>query len=364
MPPKHLRWRWYLKAGLAAAIARALAGRKAASSGRGYRPLVLGYHRLVEDFEQAAPNDMPSMLISTAMFEEHLDWLGRHFRFVDLDEVGRRVRDGEPFTEPVAAITFDDGYRDVYELGVPILKRRGIPAGVFIVTDLVGRPFWQGHDKLFHLVTKAFASWSDPRPRLYGLLGDLGLPASTLLRSRTATKTPMATVAALLPHLSQRDLCRVMESMEASVGNGFVNMPQTMTWEMLREMQRDGFTIGSHTKRHVSLPAEPADSLRDELIGSKRALEENLGIPIGHFAYPGGAFTFPVVDELDQAGYDFAYTACPHSDEQRPELTIERLLMWQGSATDAGGRFSPAILDCQSRGLWPPSRRCDRLHQV
>lgn len=363
MPPKHLRWRWYVKAGLAMAIARALAIRDSTSSGRGYRPLVLGYHRLVEDFEQAAPNDMPSMLISTAMFEQHLEWLGRHFRFVTLDEIGRRVRDREPFTEPVAAITFDDGYRDVYELGVPILKRRGIPAAAFIVTDLVGRSFWQVHDKLFHLVTKAFASWHNPRLTLHGMLGDLGLPASALLRSRTATRSPFATVSALLPSLSRRDLCRVMDALESSVGNGFVDMPQAMTWPMLRDMCRDGFTIGSHTRRHVSLPAEPAESADDELVGSRRALEDRLAIPVAHFAYPGGEFTPPVVGALNRAGYHFGYTACPHGDQRHPELTIERLLLWQGSAADANGRFSAAILNCQSRRLWPPSLRCDRHHQ-
>ena len=60
-------------------------------------------------------------------------------------------------------MTFDDGYRDVYEQAFPVLRRKGIPAAVFVVTDLVGRPFWQVHDRLYHLVAKAFATWDDPR---------------------------------------------------------------------------------------------------------------------------------------------------------------------------------------------------------
>ncbi len=76
------------------------------------------------------------MLTSTKMFEQHLDWIGRHFRFVDLDEIGSAVRNGVPFEEPVAAVTFDDGYQDIYEHAVPILKRKGIPAAAFVVTDL------------------------------------------------------------------------------------------------------------------------------------------------------------------------------------------------------------------------------------
>ncbi|MBI4478311.1 MAG: polysaccharide deacetylase family protein, partial [Acidobacteria bacterium] len=92
---------------------------------------------------------MPSMLISRRMFERHIAWLGTQFHFVSLDEIGARALQSRPFTEPVAAITFDDGYRDVYDHAFPVLQRKGIPAAVFLVTDLVGQPFWQVHDRLY-----------------------------------------------------------------------------------------------------------------------------------------------------------------------------------------------------------------------
>ncbi|HYE85623.1 MAG TPA: hypothetical protein VEA16_04680, partial [Vicinamibacterales bacterium] len=119
IPKAANRWRWYLKAGLATVInAVGRLGTPLRVDG-GYRPLVLGYHRVVEDFEAAARGDMASMLISAAMFERHIDFLGRHFTFVTPDEVGEAVRSGRPFAKPVAAITFDDGYADVYEHAVP-----------------------------------------------------------------------------------------------------------------------------------------------------------------------------------------------------------------------------------------------------
>jgi peptidoglycan/xylan/chitin deacetylase (PgdA/CDA1 family) len=328
----------------------------------GYRPLVLGYHRVVEDFDATAQTDMSSMLISTAMFERHLDQIGRRFRFVGLDEIGQAVRDGVPFEEPVAAVTFDDGYQDVYENAVPILKRKGIPAAAFVVTDLVGRAAWQAHDKLYHLVEKAFRLWSDPRPGLHGVLADLGLPASYILRDRNATRSPLLTVSALLPNLSRVDTGRVMGRLEWLVGNGFVNVPQTMSWPVLKQMVRDGFIVGSHTRTHVSLPMEPSDSAENELAESKRVLEQNLGITIDHFAYPGGQFTPKVVDVLEECGYRYAYTACPHADPRHPALTIERLLLWERSSIDVDGRFDPVILDCQAHNLWPPSRICRRVH--
>jgi peptidoglycan/xylan/chitin deacetylase (PgdA/CDA1 family) len=356
------RWRARLKQGAAAVISRVSSPKLLMRRHGGYRPLVLGYHRVVEDFATAAKTDMSSMLISAAMFERHLDLVARRFRFVGLDEVGDAVRNGIPFDEPVAAVTFDDGYQDVFDNAVPILKRKGIPAAVFVVTDLVGRTAWQAHDKLYHLVEKAFKEWGDPRPRLHGVLSDLGLPAAQILADRNATRTPLLTVSALLPNLSRVDTGRVMSRLEWLVGNGFVHVPRTMSWAVLKQMLADGFTVGSHTRTHVSLPMESFDSAEQELAESKRVLERNLAMRIDHFAYPGGQFTPRVVDVLEQCGYRYAYTACPHFDSRHPALTIERLLLWERSSIDLDGRFCPAILDCQAQHMWPPARICRRVH--
>jgi len=163
-PERRNRWRTHVKSALATTISRTHELGLTEALARGpERPLILGYHRIVEDFAAKAKDEMPSMLTSAEMFERHLDLVGRHFRFVTLDEIGERLTSGEPFTERVAAVTFDDGYRDNYELAFPILQRKGIPAAVFVVTGLVGKPAWQTHDKLFQLVRKAFSAWSDPR---------------------------------------------------------------------------------------------------------------------------------------------------------------------------------------------------------
>lgn len=361
MSPKVRRLRSQVKTAVASAIAKAhdrgLAGRRTE-----YRPLVVGYHRIVEDFDAAAKVEMPSMLTSIGMFERHLECLGQSFRFVSLDEIGDRLVNGLPFHEPVAAITFDDGYGDVYELALPILERKGIPAAMFVVTDLVGRPAWQIHDKLYHLVAKAFRCWDDPPSRMFGLLSDLGLPAHNLLR-RSSIDDPMTAVSTLLPELPQADVRRLMTGLEMSVGNGFHDVPLAVTWEMVEDMRRRGFIIGSHTCTHVSLPVESAERVVTEVEQSKADLESRLGEQIDHFAYPGGHFTSGVVEAVARAGYRFAYTACRHDEARHPLLTVQRLLLWEGSSVNGDGEFIPEILSCQAHDLWPPARRCERVHR-
>jgi peptidoglycan/xylan/chitin deacetylase (PgdA/CDA1 family) len=67
------------------------------------------------------------------------------YRFVDLDEYLESA-------DPAAAgakgggnpsrtllLTFDDGYRELYDVVLPGLEKRGIPLHVFVVTDYIGR---------------------------------------------------------------------------------------------------------------------------------------------------------------------------------------------------------------------------------
>lgn len=55
---------------------------------------------------------------------EQVAYLGRHYTVVRLEEA---VAAADP---RVAAITFDDGYRSVYQNAFPVLREHGLPATV------------------------------------------------------------------------------------------------------------------------------------------------------------------------------------------------------------------------------------------
>ena len=117
-------------------------------------PVVVAYHRVVEDFAESTATSNPSMLVSLEMLEKHLDWIGRRYRFVDLDELGARLESGDPSVGSLAALTFDDGYQDFYQLAHPLLQRKGIPAAIFVVTDYLGTSHVPIHDKLYLLLKR------------------------------------------------------------------------------------------------------------------------------------------------------------------------------------------------------------------
>jgi peptidoglycan/xylan/chitin deacetylase (PgdA/CDA1 family) len=324
-------------------------------------PPVITYHRVVADFAAEVRHTMPATLVSRAMLEAHLEWLGRRFRLVSLDDLRSHLEDGGTGTRPMAAITFDDGYRDVYEHAFPLLKRRGIPAAIFVVTKLIGTSALQLHDRLYLLVARALSAWTSAPRRFDQFLAGLGVCVPELAQPTGAGRDPVAVQPALLRRLSQAEVLRVCDGLEAELG---LDVGDTLrgllplTWDMLAEMHRAGMTIGSHTKSHVLLTNEPPDTVLDETAGSRRELEQRLGARVDHFAYPDGRFDSSVVSAVAASGYRAGYTICPHRDRTRPLLTIPRRVFWQNTCLNAFGRFSSAMMGCQVRGAFDFGAGC------
>jgi len=61
-----------------------------------------------------------------------------------------------------------------------------------------------------------------------------------------------------------------------------------MTWDEVRWLHAEGFEIGAHTRTHANLAEICGSEARDEILGSRRDLEDQLGAPVELFAYPYG----------------------------------------------------------------------------
>jgi peptidoglycan/xylan/chitin deacetylase (PgdA/CDA1 family) len=344
----------WVKAGAATVLARTGMDHVARSlSGLGNIPVVIGYHRVVEDFASSAKTSIPSLLISRQMLERHLDWIGRRFRFVTLDEVGSRLESGSGLNGPMAAITFDDGYRDFYELAFPLLLKKGIPAAVFVVTDLISTKRAQVHDKLYAQLAQRAGC------RFPYYWGGMSVPDVASLTPYQATRVLIET----LPLAAVEHVISILEG-EACIPEGISDSFRSLTWEMLDVVRQAGMIIGSHTKTHALLPNESEPRVRDEVAGSRHAIEKRLGVEVKHFTYPSGLFTTTSVSAVAAAGYRFGYTGCTHRDPWHPLLTIPRTVLWENSSLDGRSSFSGPVLGCQIRHAFDWVNGCRRQHTV
>ncbi|MFN2508025.1 MAG: polysaccharide deacetylase family protein [Chthoniobacterales bacterium] len=64
-----------------------------------------------------------------------------------------------------------------------------------------------------------------------------------------------------------------------------------LSWSELAQMAPVGFEIGAHTVTHRRLPDLPTEEARQEILDSKKMIEERLGCEVSTFAFPFGRFT-------------------------------------------------------------------------
>lgn len=89
---------------------------------------VLYYHR-VGPF---APGAERKMNVEPGRFREQMKHLARRYRVVPLDDILAGA------TGKIAAVTFDDGYRDLMTHALPVLRDLRLPATFFIVAGAIG----------------------------------------------------------------------------------------------------------------------------------------------------------------------------------------------------------------------------------
>jgi peptidoglycan/xylan/chitin deacetylase (PgdA/CDA1 family) len=100
---------------------------------------------VVVNFHRVADNAVDHwMTLDTPAFDRMLDFIDRHYRVVSLEELQRVLAAGTN-REAIAAITFDDGYRECATAAAAALENRGMTAAFYPCTG-----FLDGEQDLAH----------------------------------------------------------------------------------------------------------------------------------------------------------------------------------------------------------------------
>ena len=95
----------------------------------GRTAVVLQYHHI--------SNSTPEITSLTPdLFAKHLEYLHQNqFKVLNLETFIRHLEQARPFPEKSVLITFDDGYRSIYDIAFPLLKKYNYPFTVFVNTE-------------------------------------------------------------------------------------------------------------------------------------------------------------------------------------------------------------------------------------
>jgi peptidoglycan/xylan/chitin deacetylase (PgdA/CDA1 family) len=88
----------------------------------------------------------------------------------------------------------------------------------------------------------------------------------------------------------------------------WVGHKRRISWEMMREMHRNGISFGSHGLSHIDLTTLENRKLKRELEVSKSTLEDKLGSAVNLLAFPFGRFSKLVCDTALEVGYTHLFT--------------------------------------------------------
>jgi len=202
-----------------------------------------------------------------AVLEAHLAYLSQRFTFTTLDVVVDALarNDWSSVPERPLVLTIDDGHRGNYAL-LPVFRRFGIRPAIFLCSQIVGtrRRFW----------FKEPVTWRQALKRLPN-------------RERLA--------------VLQRETGFVQER-EVHAGER-----QALSLAEIREMAH-WVDFGAHSRFHPVLPRCDDAEAWEEIVGSKRDLEELLQRPVRHFSYPNGDYSPREIAYVRQAGFVSART--------------------------------------------------------
>ncbi len=198
---------------------------------------------------------------TVAKFEQDLDFFLRHFTPIDLAQFIAGVESGRPLPKRPMLLTFDDGYREMFEIVAPILLRRGVPAVFFINTSSLDNKCLIVNNKR-------------------------SLLKHALLRRGTCPPDDIASVGRLT--YLQADQLEAMCVRASLDTRGYLTeMKPYLTREQLIALTRQGFAVGAHSIDHPPYPLISFEEQLRQTLECLAELQQLLSIDYAAFAFPG-----------------------------------------------------------------------------
>ena len=283
--------------------------------------LVLMYHRVT-----APPRDPWRLAVTPEHFAQHLEVIRRVGRPQRLRDLTRALATGRPPRRGIV-LTLDDGYADNLLEARPLLEKHDVPATVFVAAGCVGRAqgFWWDQLENFLLTPVELPRQLELVVRgeihQYDLGKDHRYPPEDQSRHARWQATEEPPTGRHRLFLALYRLLRPLADGERGVAlsalarwsrvspSGMASARPLTSAEVQRLSAGDLVEIGAHTLTHPQLSALGPDAQRDEIRGSRVALQEAVGTIVTSFAYPYGArsdYTKETVALVAEAGFSGA----------------------------------------------------------
>jgi peptidoglycan/xylan/chitin deacetylase (PgdA/CDA1 family) len=230
--------------------------------------------------------------VDTVSFAWQMRFLKDHYEIVDLSTIVKRIRRRESVSG-LAAITFDDGYMNVFEYAAPILREHNLPATVFLIAGLVGKEELPWYDKVeAHLLNTSLSNIT---------LGEVDY------HLKGERETTIKAVKHRMKNVGLETQSRLVAEIVKKAGE-LVSQARDpyrlMGWPEIEQIRKQGFDIGVHSHLHPHLTKLPPQNLHFEIDAPAKLISDQLDVPIESliFCYPDGDYNDLVRDRVMASG--------------------------------------------------------------
>jgi peptidoglycan/xylan/chitin deacetylase (PgdA/CDA1 family) len=210
---------------------------------------------------------------TTKQFEDDLDHMAKNFQFVDWQEFKGFMSGSFKPKKKIALLTFDDGFREFYDIAAPILERKGIYA-----CNFVNPAFIDNKDMMFRCKASLLADAAERKktidPEIYFVLSLKNVDRRFLQKKILA-----------INYQEKDTLDWLAEKLEVDFKAYSKEYQPYVSTEELKELTRKGFGISSHSWDH---PKYGDLSLKEQMETTDKTfayLKEN-GFLYESFAFP------------------------------------------------------------------------------
>lgn len=263
--------------------------------------LILLYHGVTESVSKGIEN-ASGKHIRAELFRHQMNHVIENCTPLSIPDIVELHNLGEAYPPKSVAITFDDGFRNNYDIAAPILDELKIPATFYICAGIVdtGLMFWV--DEL----EDCFNRCSVPSIRL-----TLGTGVQTY--SLENKEQRLATLNSVKSFCKQADtdtrkriVKSVIDETRVTPTCAAATNYEKISWHQLREMaSNELFTIGGHTLYHDIMTSQTQAKMRLDLQATIDLLNYNLDQATTHFSYPEGQpehYNHEVIGALQHTG--------------------------------------------------------------
>jgi len=237
-------------------------------------PLIVNYH-VVSDKRLSHIEYLYNFRTITG-FKEDIEFFCKYYIPIGMHDLLNHIKNNAKLPENSFIITFDDGFREVYDIVLPILLEYNISATAFLTTNFIDNKEL-GYPNKKSLLISEINKLKDSA---------LNVKLISFLEKNNISGTSVKQAILRIPYVKRYLLDEIAQLINVDFIEFLQENKPYLTSLQVNELIKEGITIGSHSIDHARFSELSTDDQIFQAIESTRLIQKFFDINYKIFAFP------------------------------------------------------------------------------